>query len=121
MHYTYQYPRPALTVDCVVFGFDEGELKVLLIERNQDLLGLLHPQRPNGFHPGSERRLQQAAPAVGFEVPSGAKENVVLFLRTPPGDVKAEIPHVRVDYSQGSHQYYWQNNIHYVLAPSSAC
>src|SRR5262245_37447048 len=33
MAYTYQYPRPALTVDCVVFGFDEGDLKVLLIER----------------------------------------------------------------------------------------
>src|SRR5512134_1003201 len=31
--YTYQYPRAALTVDCVVFGFDESELKVLLIER----------------------------------------------------------------------------------------
>jgi 8-oxo-dGTP diphosphatase len=28
-----QYPRAALTVDCVVFGFDEGNLKVLLIER----------------------------------------------------------------------------------------
>jgi 8-oxo-dGTP diphosphatase len=33
MPFTYSYPRPALTVDCVVFGFDEGELKVLLIER----------------------------------------------------------------------------------------
>jgi len=33
MSYIYQYPRAALTVDCVVFGFDEGELKVLLIER----------------------------------------------------------------------------------------
>src|SRR5213594_1864533 len=31
--HTYQYPRPALTVDCVVFGFDESDLKVLLIER----------------------------------------------------------------------------------------
>src|SRR5213595_356513 len=31
--YVYQYPRPALTVDCVVFGFDDGDLKVLLIER----------------------------------------------------------------------------------------
>src|SRR5437868_6174051 len=31
--YSYQYPRPALTVDCVVFGCDEAELKVLLIER----------------------------------------------------------------------------------------
>src|SRR4051812_43485455 len=34
MPFTYQYPRPALTVDCVVFGFDEGELKVLLIRRD---------------------------------------------------------------------------------------
>jgi 8-oxo-dGTP diphosphatase len=33
MAYTYQYPRAALTVDCVVFGFDEGDLKVLVIER----------------------------------------------------------------------------------------
>jgi 8-oxo-dGTP diphosphatase len=31
--FSYKYPRPALTVDCVVFGFDEGELNVLLIER----------------------------------------------------------------------------------------
>lgn len=33
MPHTYEYPRAALTVDCVVFGFDESELKVLLIER----------------------------------------------------------------------------------------
>jgi len=33
MSYTCKYPRAALTVDCVVFGFNEGELKVLLIER----------------------------------------------------------------------------------------
>ena len=33
MAFTYEYARPALTVDCVVFGFDEGELKVLLIQR----------------------------------------------------------------------------------------
>lgn len=34
MPHIYQYPRPALTVDCVVFGFDEGELKVALIQRD---------------------------------------------------------------------------------------
>ncbi len=33
MSYTYEYPRPALTVDCVVFGLDEEDLKVLLIRR----------------------------------------------------------------------------------------
>src|SRR5262249_58402349 len=35
MPYCYQYPRAALTVDCVVFGFDASELKVLLIERGR--------------------------------------------------------------------------------------
>jgi len=33
MKHTYEFPRAALTVDCVVFGFDGGELQVLLIER----------------------------------------------------------------------------------------
>lgn len=33
MSYSYRYPRPALTVDCVVFGFDEGDLRVALIRR----------------------------------------------------------------------------------------
>lgn len=34
MVYTYEYPRPALTVDCVVFGLQQdAALKVLLIRR----------------------------------------------------------------------------------------
>ncbi len=33
MPHQYEYPRAALTVDAVVFGFDEAELKVLLIKR----------------------------------------------------------------------------------------
>ena len=33
MPFTYEYPRPALTVDCVVFGLDENELEVMLIRR----------------------------------------------------------------------------------------
>ncbi len=31
---TYDYPRPALTVDAVVFGLDDEDLKVLLIRRD---------------------------------------------------------------------------------------
>ncbi len=31
--YTYDYPRPAVTTDCVVFGFDGHDLKILLIQR----------------------------------------------------------------------------------------
>ena len=38
MTFTYDYPRPALSVDCVVFGLDleEDDLKVLLIRRGQE-------------------------------------------------------------------------------------
>ncbi len=32
-NYTYKYPHPAVTADCVIFGFDGQMLKVLLIER----------------------------------------------------------------------------------------
>lgn len=34
--YTYKYPRPALTVDAVVFGFDGTDLHLLLIERGRE-------------------------------------------------------------------------------------
>jgi 8-oxo-dGTP diphosphatase len=34
MPYTYEYPHPAVTVDGVVFGYDEADLKVLLIQRD---------------------------------------------------------------------------------------
>ena len=33
MPYSYEYPRAALTVDCVVFGMDDADLKVMLIQR----------------------------------------------------------------------------------------
>ena len=38
MPYTYKYPRPAVTVDCIIFGLnlENRELKVLLIERGED-------------------------------------------------------------------------------------
>ncbi len=36
MPHTYDHPRPALTVDCVVFGLDDEDLKVLLIERRSE-------------------------------------------------------------------------------------
>jgi len=37
MAYTYEFSRPTLTVDCVIFGLDtSSRLKVLLIQRNND-------------------------------------------------------------------------------------
>lgn len=34
MSYTYEFPRPAVTVDCVVFGLDDSGLQIMLIERD---------------------------------------------------------------------------------------
>ncbi|WP_343558693.1 NUDIX domain-containing protein [Sphingobacterium sp.] len=31
--YNYEYPRPAVTVDCVIFGFEKNQLKLLLTKR----------------------------------------------------------------------------------------
>src|SRR5262245_51359528 len=36
MSFTYPHARPALAVDCVVFGLDEADLAVLLIRRGLD-------------------------------------------------------------------------------------
>ena len=50
MPHTYEYPRPALTVDCVVFGLDldAQDLKILLIQRSgQPFAGMW--ALPGGF------------------------------------------------------------------------
>ncbi len=47
--YSYEYPRPALTVDCVIFGFDQTqELRVLLIRRKHEPFQS-HWALPGGF------------------------------------------------------------------------
>jgi 8-oxo-dGTP diphosphatase len=48
MAFTYKYPRPALTADCVVFGLDDNDLKVLLIQRDFDPFAG-HWALPGGF------------------------------------------------------------------------
>src|SRR5258706_7411627 len=53
MPHTYQYPRAALTVDCVVYGLDESELKVLLIERG------LEPFKGRWALPGGFVRVEE--------------------------------------------------------------
>jgi 8-oxo-dGTP diphosphatase len=34
--YKYEFPRPSIATDCVIFGFDGGGLKLLLIERDNE-------------------------------------------------------------------------------------
>ena len=49
LKYSYKYPHPSVTTDCVIFGFDGVKLKVLLVERG------MAPYKgrwafPGGFH-----------------------------------------------------------------------
>lgn len=60
MSYTYEYPQPALTADCVIYGFDGEHLKILLVERG------LEPYKgmwalPGGFMKMDETIDQTAA------------------------------------------------------------
>lgn len=57
--YTYEYPRPAVATDCVVFGFDGNKLRVLLIERGGDPFKG-HWALPGGFLE-SDETVEQAA------------------------------------------------------------
>ena len=55
MKHTYEYPRAALTVDCVVFGFDSAQsaLQVLLIRRG------LAPFKDHWALPGGFVRVEE--------------------------------------------------------------
>lgn len=59
MSVTYAHPRPALTVDCVVFGLDDDGLKILLVQRE------LAPFRGRWALPGgfvrADETLEEAA------------------------------------------------------------
>ncbi len=54
-NYTYEYPHPAVATDCVVFGFDGHELKVLLIERG------IEPYKGAWAFPGGFLRMDETA------------------------------------------------------------
>ena len=54
--YTYSHPHPAVTTDCVVFGFDGVRLNVLLIERGND------PFKGSWAFPGGFLEIDEDAP-----------------------------------------------------------
>lgn len=54
--YTYEYPRPSVTTDCVIFGYDVKEgLSVLLVERGID------PSKGCWAFPGGFLKMDEAA------------------------------------------------------------
>ncbi len=73
--YTYEYPRPSVTVDIVVYGYDGGrQLKLLLIERGSD------PFKGNWALPGGFVDMEETLESAAFrelEEETGVKD---LFL-----------------------------------------
>lgn len=52
--YTYKYPHPSVTTDCVIFGFDGSSLQVLLIERG------LEPYKGKWAFPGGFVKMDES-------------------------------------------------------------
>lgn len=56
--YTYDYPHPAVTTDCVIFGYDQKDgLSVLLVERG------IEPYKGHWAFPGGFLRIDEDAEA----------------------------------------------------------
>lgn len=53
--YCYRYPHPAVTTDCVIFGFDGERLQVLLIERG------IEPFKGKWAFPGGFIKMDESA------------------------------------------------------------
>ena len=55
--YCYKYPHPAVTTDCVIFGFDGERLQVLLVERG------IEPYKGRWAFPGGFLKMDETAEA----------------------------------------------------------
>ena len=55
LKYCYKYPHPAVTADCVIFGFDGINIKVLLIQRGND------PYKGKWAFPGGFMNMDETA------------------------------------------------------------
>ena len=53
--YHYKYPHPSVTTDCVIFGYDGSQLKLLLVERG------IEPYRGQWAFPGGFLRMDETA------------------------------------------------------------
>ena len=53
--FTYRYPRPAVATDCVIFGYDELTIKVLLVQRG------IEPYKGKWALPGGFMRMDETA------------------------------------------------------------
>ena len=87
MAHTYDYPRPALTVDCVIFGQDpqnNQETKVLLIQRAHEPF-VDKWAIPGGFVDANETALQAAKRELEEETNLKGIEMHQMHTFTTPG------------------------------------
>lgn len=87
MPYTYEFPRPCLTVDCVVFGLDRDDLlKIILIKRN------LPPFQNEWALPGGFVRMEESVEEAAIRelTEETGLENVFLKQLYTFGDVKRD-------------------------------
>ena len=66
LKYRYKYPHPAVTSDCVVFGFDGRQLNVLLIKRG------LEPFKGLWALPGGFMQIDESSEAQPFNTDTTA-------------------------------------------------
>ena len=73
-NFCYKYPHPALTADCVIFGFDGMAIKVLLIQRG------IEPFKGKWAFPGGFMKIDETAEECAkreLEEETGLKNTVV--------------------------------------------
>ena len=55
LKYCYRYPHPAVAADCVLFGYDGNNIKILLIQRAN------YPYKTSWAFPGGFMNLNETA------------------------------------------------------------
>ncbi len=75
--FEYQYPHPAITTDCVAFGIDEKDIKVLLIQRKNE------PYKGKWAIPGGFMKIdettEECAKRELFEETNLEAKNIIRF------------------------------------------
>ena len=79
LKFCYRYPHPAVAVDCVIFGYDGNDIKVLLIQRGN------YPYKTSWAFPGGFMNMNETAEQAALrelKEETGLKDVIVRQLYT---------------------------------------
>lgn len=79
LKFCYRYPHPAVAVDCVIFGYDGNDIKVLLIQRGN------YPYKTSWAFPGGFMNINETAEQTALrelKEETGLKDVIVRQLYT---------------------------------------